>query len=940
MAKAYMTSLPNTTDTQRNFIKTVDTPKVPAMDYRSGFKDVGAAIDNTNKFLGEYSQMKYEGFQADLDRLELEHLHEMQDATDPCELEEINQKWQKNYNTALKDDFWAKSYYKSSFYKKWQDRNHEAQQKIYYAKQHEFAEICATSTLNKMAETASMLDNPADVQQYLVNGEAMLANTKHLTAEAKYKLMTNFYKDTVSRLYESDPNKAVAFLDSVGNKYDAYGVSSEEIRNKAENYNKALRKEAEREQAKAEKQALQEEKMSGIALAQAVSTGKISEAEATKIAGDMSPMAWNEYRKAAPKSSKDSKTDYTEVHEAVKNLPSPTDEDFDDKVAEIKLSRPEWNSSQFSRFNDLTKALKETAPSVSTDTSNPITVEDRLVVDKVAHGEQTVSNEDIRTLSHGNSTLAKELTSARNTYNTKQEKDFSEKEKTKEKEISEANKKRSKQALGNINAADDEDIADVVKENAKYLTEEDWAQVGTRISSARRRLNERREKANAEAKKALDEKIENIKTAEQNERFNRAYDLLKDNSKAFTDEQINNLDVTQQQIKELKARKEKTENTESVNEEKNLKEQRVQRNKNFRAEASKVWEQGKIISNTEEFLDNYPYLDSENRDTVQNWLFSNNEKVLNANWDSIKDEFYRYVQHNRTVTADEISNFISNIPDGSTGKNYQEMFEDLSKINDSLSINLNEGKKSILNKFDTLWGKSENETSFEKEKRTAAKELLIEHLNGVKNEIDIDKFNDQFIMENYIKYKPTRNEVVSDLITRDVATGTVYNFRNTNFEYDKNTKMWHAKKDMSYSDLSGYIKTINQTFNVNSKEYKELMPSANEAMALSLQNLERKNGTVLGAVYGYLKNTLGENYNPAQMMSYLDEALDLLDELKVDPNGKINVPWYNQIFGWKEITGNRYGALAVGTALGLKIEKQNAYDAILQNGQVVTLGDK
>lgn len=243
MAKAYMTSLPNTTDTQRNFIKTVDTPKVPAMDYRSGFKDVGAAIDNTNKFLGEYSQMKYEGFQADLDRLELEHLHEMQDATDPCELEEINQKWQKNYNTALKDDFWAKSYYKSSFYKKWQDRNHEAQQKIYYAKQHEFAEICATSTLNKMAETASMLDNPADVQQYLVNGEAMLANTKHLTAEAKYKLMTNFYKDTVSRLYESDPNKAVAFLDSVGNKYDAYGVSSEEIKTKAANYYKAKERE-------------------------------------------------------------------------------------------------------------------------------------------------------------------------------------------------------------------------------------------------------------------------------------------------------------------------------------------------------------------------------------------------------------------------------------------------------------------------------------------------------------------------------------------------------------------------------------------------------------------------------------------------------------------------------------------------------------------------
>lgn len=255
MAKAYMTSLPNTTDTGRGFIKTVDTPRVPAMDYRSGFKDVGVAIDNTNKFLGEYSQMKYEGFQADLDRLELEHLHEMQDATDPCDLEDINKKWQKNYDTALKDDIWSRSYYKSSFYKKWQDRNQKAQQQIYYAKQHEFAEICATDTLNKMAETASLLDNPADVQQYIENANAMLANTKHLTAEAKYKLMTNFYKDTVSRLYDSDPNKAVAFLDGVGNKYDGYGVSSEEIKTKAANYNKAKERERQADIARAQRMA-------------------------------------------------------------------------------------------------------------------------------------------------------------------------------------------------------------------------------------------------------------------------------------------------------------------------------------------------------------------------------------------------------------------------------------------------------------------------------------------------------------------------------------------------------------------------------------------------------------------------------------------------------------------------------------------------------------
>ena len=242
-----MTSLPQTTDTKKGFIKTVDSPRVPAMDYRSGFKDVAGAIDNTNKFLGEYTKMKYEGFQADLDRLELQHLHEMVDAKDPCELEAINERWNKEYDNALKDDFWAKSYYKSNYYNRWKDRNQEAQQKLYYRKQHEFAEICANSTLNKLSETAAMLDTPEDIAQYLRNGEAMLANTEHLTAENKYKLMTNFYKDTVSKLYNSDPNKAVAWLDYAGESYDQYGLDKEEVRTKAEAYNRARKREAEQD---------------------------------------------------------------------------------------------------------------------------------------------------------------------------------------------------------------------------------------------------------------------------------------------------------------------------------------------------------------------------------------------------------------------------------------------------------------------------------------------------------------------------------------------------------------------------------------------------------------------------------------------------------------------------------------------------------------------
>ena len=65
----------------------------------------------------------------------------------------------------------------------------------------------------------------------------MLANSKHLTAQDKFKLMSDFYKQSVGNLYSSNPNKAVAWLNYAGNAYDKYGVNSSEIIRKAEDYN-------------------------------------------------------------------------------------------------------------------------------------------------------------------------------------------------------------------------------------------------------------------------------------------------------------------------------------------------------------------------------------------------------------------------------------------------------------------------------------------------------------------------------------------------------------------------------------------------------------------------------------------------------------------------------------------------------------------------------
>lgn len=230
-------TLPNMVDTKKTFVQAQPSPKLPAMDYRSGLRDVAGAMEQTNDFLNEYQKMKFEQFQAGLQNIELQQIHEMQDATDPCQLEEINKKYEKAYASQYKNDFWGDSYYQSRYYENWKNRHTENQQKVYLQKQHDFSAIQATATLNELSNTIALTNSPEEVYSLLRNGEAMLANSKHLTAQDKFKLMSDFYKQSVGNLYSSNPNKAVAWLNYAGNAYDKYGVNSSEIIRKAEDYN-------------------------------------------------------------------------------------------------------------------------------------------------------------------------------------------------------------------------------------------------------------------------------------------------------------------------------------------------------------------------------------------------------------------------------------------------------------------------------------------------------------------------------------------------------------------------------------------------------------------------------------------------------------------------------------------------------------------------------
>lgn len=230
-------TLPNLSNTQRTYIETSGAPKVPQISFQSDWKDASQALAQTNTFLTDYTELKYRQFQAGLQNLEFQQFHEMQDAVDPCQLEEINQKYAKAYASQYKDEPWGKSYYQSEAYRLWNEKHKINQQEVYLRKQHEFSAIQLERTLNEMSSAAALADSPQEIDRFFVNGVNLVGNWQHLDVNTKNKLQNYYAQKLVEKVYTTNPNKAVALGNAVGSKYDKYGVDFNAVRKDAENWN-------------------------------------------------------------------------------------------------------------------------------------------------------------------------------------------------------------------------------------------------------------------------------------------------------------------------------------------------------------------------------------------------------------------------------------------------------------------------------------------------------------------------------------------------------------------------------------------------------------------------------------------------------------------------------------------------------------------------------
>ena len=237
-------TLPNTQRFQESYIQTNGAPLIPTMDFKSPMRGVAGVLEQAADFGNTYTKLRYEGYEAQGTKLMADMAHAMEDAKDPCELEDIRKQYESQLNTIGGDDIFGKSYRKSRYFNNFKEKWDINAEKVYLNKMHDFELIQAEDTGNQIASTISQLGDPASMESGIAAYEASLAGIQHMDAQTKYKLMTNFYKNTVSQLYNSDPNKAVAWLDYAGDKYDGYGVDANEIRTKADNYNKAKQREA------------------------------------------------------------------------------------------------------------------------------------------------------------------------------------------------------------------------------------------------------------------------------------------------------------------------------------------------------------------------------------------------------------------------------------------------------------------------------------------------------------------------------------------------------------------------------------------------------------------------------------------------------------------------------------------------------------------------
>lgn len=228
---------PGLVGVQGSYVNTNGNPLIPQSGWKSPLRQVAQIGEQAVNLAKEYQDIKFDGYQAQYSIMANQMYHEMQDATDPMQIDEIQKKYEQKFAEPIDDSVWAKSYLNSTYRQKWDATVKDNTQKIRFTMQHKFNNIETEKTLNSMAMAAASTGDIGAMTSYFDSGVSLIDKSTHLSVDEKNTLKKKFAVDFVNSCFNANPNLANSFTQQYAQQLAPYGVDANEVKTKTDTYN-------------------------------------------------------------------------------------------------------------------------------------------------------------------------------------------------------------------------------------------------------------------------------------------------------------------------------------------------------------------------------------------------------------------------------------------------------------------------------------------------------------------------------------------------------------------------------------------------------------------------------------------------------------------------------------------------------------------------------
>lgn len=909
-------TLPGMVDTQKRYVQADTSPQIPQISWKSPLRDVSNLMNETNEFAETYSKLRYDEYEAKYNNMATQMFHEMDDATDPCQLQEIKNKYDTEFNKPLDNTVWAKSYNNSRYKRSWTDDMNLNYEKKYIQKMHEFTAIQLDRTLNEMSSAAALTGDVRSAASFFDSGINAIGNTKHMNIEVRDKMQKQFATDFIGKLYTRDPNFALSFVNQAESGLAKYGIDVNKIRRDAENWNLSKQREA-REKERQERIYLENiEKAQASYLTMQIRQGLKQRSDALQEASLISPNVYNTVFEKTKPANTSSTRDVSIFTKRILNSSDPEEE----------------KKKIYSEYSDLSSTERNTIDAYVNILKNDENVsdDDIIYIDDLKNGRVWASTEELSNKFSGE-TLEKALEAR-----TAGEKIISSRLKEKETQLSNEEKDKSSALLLEareklMSAETLQEKISIYEEYSPQLNSSDASNLFTEFKNDYSKLSEN---ITNEQKEEFKKQYENMHNAE----YQTIYKSITENPDIYNEEDFRKWAesgrFSQTEIKEFRDLK-------STTKEKNTQAQIQINNDTIRFKASLAWERGDTVD-PNEYANSLTNVDrqtaiKEAQDANKSVMEERYKKSMNALTLSI------YSQNMDLTDLQERSLNIAS----AYGKDYNTVYESAKKIWDTKEKDRTGMITSAVNKINQLWGSPVygKETKIEADaKNTLLDYVQAQALQLMSENKDISAFlSDDNLQKLVYTYKPTSSTVLKAFEGFRLSKAALDVSRERFSTYDKDLKKWVPNNNFDPAETFAYRAQVQAALNnqvISPEDYASYMGIADDSLIATIDEYQKKPDTVLGYSIKYFKEKYfkGDNIDYPVMSNLINQTLSLLGEYGIGYDNNVNDSWFYKNLGWgssKEEDRNIIDK-SLENVLKFNLQPSDA-DAVISGNNIIVL---